>query len=186
MKKKSRSANKISAAAVAVGLSVAPAQEVDSGVSYGGSIGIDLNKNVSVGGYVTSTDKANSLFGKMGLNYILMGRDKGNLSLGVGGGYLLANGLSPSIEGIYTPKSETPFSIGAGLGYGLVKKNEGNGNDVNGERNNIDETLNGAGGEEPLRCIGGTITEEGECECPEGTVPFLSAIENKVTCRTRG
>ena len=171
--KKSRSANKISAAAVAVGLSVAPAQEVDSGVSYGGSIGIDLNKNVSVGGYVTSTDKANSLFGKMGLNYILMGRDKGNLSLGVGGGYLLANGLSPSMEGIYTPKSESPFSIGAGLGYSLVKQDEKEGD------------INGAVGEEPLRCIGGTITEEGECKCPEGTASLSSNIENEVFCAPR-
>ena len=75
--KKIRLANKIHAAVVALGLSLAPAKEVNSGVSYGGSIGIDLNKNVSVGGYLTSTDKANSLFGKMGLNYILLGRDKG-------------------------------------------------------------------------------------------------------------
>ena len=99
----------------------------------GGSIGIDLNKNVSVGGYVTSTDKANSLFGKVGLNYILSGADKGTFSVRVGGGYLLENGLSPSIEGSYTPKSESPFSIGAGLGYSLVKKDEENG-DMDGTK----------------------------------------------------
>ena len=29
------------------------------------------------------------LFGKMGLNYILLGRDKGHLSLRIGGGYVL-------------------------------------------------------------------------------------------------
>ena len=152
--KKNRLANKISAAAVAVGLSVAPAKEVNSGVSYGGSIGIDLNRNISVGGYVTSTDKANALFGKMGLNYILLGRDKGHLSLGIGGGYLLENGLSPSIEGRYTPKSESPLSIGVGLGYSLVKQDE-----KEGDRN----------GEEPFECIGGTLVGERDCECPEGT-----------------
>ena len=151
-------ANKLNAAVVALGLSLAPAKEVDSEVSYGGSIGIDLNKNVSVGGYVTSTDKANSLFGKMGLNYILLGKDKGHLSLGIGGGYLFENGLSPSIEGRYTPKSESPFSIGVGLGYSLVKKDEGNG-DVNGEVE-----------EEPFRCTGGTLVGEKECKCPEGTL----------------
>ena len=122
--KKSRLADKINAAVVALALSIAPAKEVDSEVSYGGSIGIDLNKNVSVGGYLTSTDKANSLFGKMGLNYVLIGRDRGNLSLRLGGGYLLENGITPSIEGSYTPKSANPFSIGAGLGYSLVKKDE--------------------------------------------------------------
>ena len=171
--KKSRLANKINAAVVALGLSIAPAKAVNPEVSYGGSIGIDLNRNVSVGGYLTSTDKANSLFGKMGLNYVLLGRDKGHLSLGIGGGYVLENGLSPSIEGRYTPKSESPFSIGAGLGYSLVKKDEKEGD------------INGAVGEEPLRCIGGTITEEGECKCPEGTIPFPSTIENKVTCTPR-
>ena len=158
-------ANKLNAAVVALGLSLAPAKEVDSGVSYGGSIGIDLNKNVSVGGYVTSTDKANSLFGKMGLNYILLGRDKGHLSLGIGGGYVLENGLSPSIEGSYTPKSENPFSIGAGLGYSLVKKDEKEG-DINEE--------------EPFECIGGTLVGERECKCPEGTLRGTGA--NWVEC----
>ena len=166
-------ADRIRVWALATGLSVLPAKEVDSAVSYGGSIGIDLNRNISVGGYLTSTDQANSLFGKMGLNYILLGRDKGNLSLRIGGGYLLENGMTPSIEGSYTPKSANPFSIGAGLGYSLVKKDEKEGD------------INGAEGEEPLRCIGGTITEEGECKCPEGTAPFPSNIENKVTCFTR-
>ena len=148
-------ANKLNAAVVALGLSLAPAKEVDSGVSYGGSIGIDLNKNVSVGGYVTSTDKANSLFGKMGLNYILLGKDKGHLSLGIGGGYVLENGLSPSIEGSYTPKSESPFSIGVGLGYSLVKKD--------GENGAVNE-----GVEESIDCGEGVwIEDEGHCECLE-------------------
>ena len=163
--KKIRLANKLNAAVVALGLSLAPAKEVDSGVSYGGSIGIDLNRNISVGGYVTSTDKANSLFGKMGLNYILLGKDKGHLSLGIGGGYVLENGLSPSIEGRYTPKSESPFSIGAGLGYGLVKKEKKEG-DINGE--------------EPFECIGGTLVGERECKCPEGTV--WGTIPSGVAC----
>ena len=151
--------DRIKAAALAIGLSVLPAKEVNSAeISYGGSIGIDLNRNISVGGYITSTDKANSLFGKMGLNYVLLGRDKGHLSLRIGGGYSLENGMTPSIEGSYTPKSANPFSIGAGLGYSLVKKDEKEGD------------INGAVGEEPLECDGGTITEEGDCKCPEGTV----------------
>ena len=153
-------ADRIKALALALGLSVLPAKEVNSAdVSYGGSIGIDFNKNVSVGGYITSTDKANSLFGKVGLNYILNGADKGTFSVRLGGGYLFPNGLSPSIEGSYTPKSESPYSIGAGLGYSLVKKDGENGN---GEGNNIDETL---------KCTGGTWTEEGVCECPEPYFP---------------
>ena len=147
-------ANKIHAAVVALGVSIAPAKEVDSAVSYGGSIGIDLNRNISVGGYLTSTDKANSLFGKMGLNYILLGRDKGHLSLRLGGGYLLENGITPSIEGSYTPKSASPFSIGVGLGYSLVKKD--------GENGDVNE------GVEDIDCGEGVWREDrGHCECAE-------------------
>ena len=153
-------ADRIKALALALGLSVLPAKEVNSAdVSYGGSIGIDLNKNVSVGGYITSTDKANSLFGKVGLNYILNGADKGTFSVRLGGGYLFQNGLSPSIEASYTPKLESPYSIGAGLGLGLVKKDEGNG-DVNDENKFVGS------------CIidGGTWREDGTCKCPEGKI----------------
>ena len=144
-------ADKIHAAVVALGLSIAPAKEVDSEVSYGGSIGIDLNRNISVGGYLTSTDQANSLFGKMGLNYVLLGRDKGHLSLRLGGGYLLENGMTPSIEGSYTPKSANPFSIGVGLGYSLVKKDGENG-DVNEGVEDID-CGEGIWSEDKRRCV---------------------------------
>ena len=155
--------DRIKAAALALGLSVLPAKEVNSAdVSFGGSIGIDFNKNISFGGHITSTDKENSLFGKVGLNYILNGADKGKFSVRVGGGYLLPNGLSPSIEGSYTPKSDNPFSIGAGLGYSLVRKDEGS-IDVNEEEKDTDE--------QTLKCVGGTWTEEEVCECPEPYFP---------------
>ena len=150
--------SKLKAAGLATALSVLPAEEVDSGVSYGGSIAVDINKRVSVGGYVSSTDRAKSFFVRGGLNYILTGRDRGDLQLRVGGGYNFNNRIAPSIDLSITPKSESPFSIGAGLGYSSIKKDKKK-LDVNGE---VEEEL--------LKCVGGTITEEGNCECPDGTV----------------
>ena len=161
--KKSGLVSKLKAAGLATALSVLPAEEVDSGVSYGGSIAVDINKRVSVGGYVSSTDRAKSFFVRGGLNYILTGRDKGDLQLRVGGGYNFNNRIAPGIGLSFTPKSESPFSIGAGLGLNSVKKDKGNG-DVNGEVE-----------EEPLKCVGGTITEEGNCECPDGYLLFSVA-----------
>ena len=146
-------AGTLKAIVIAAFLSLVPVNEVDSGVSYGGGIALDFNGNVSVGGHILSTDKANALFGKVGLNYIVRGQDKGDLSLRLGGGYLFDQGITAGIEGSYTAKSASPFSVGVGIGYGVVKKEEGNGEE----------------GEEPLKCVGGTITEEGDCKCPEGT-----------------
>ena len=124
--------NKIKATALALGLSLLPAKEVDSGVSYGGSVAIDINRNISAGGYVASTDRTNSSYVKGGLNYVLAGRDQGKFSLRLGGGWNFRNRIAPSVELGITPKSENPFSIGVGLGYGNFKKNEKKGN-VNGE-----------------------------------------------------
>ena len=148
------------AAALAAYLSVAPAKEVNSDVSFGGGIAVDLNRNVSIGGYAASTDKAGWL-GKIGLYYTLFGADKGDLSLKIGGGHLFENGLLPSGEIVYTPKSKNPYSVGVGLGYGLVKKNEGNGDDENGEKEEITD-----------KCLswGGIWIKYGdgiECRCPE-------------------
>ena len=154
--KKSGLVSKLKAAGLATALSVLPAEEVDSGVSYGGSIAVDINKRVSVGGYVSSTDRAKSFFVRGGLNYILTGRDKGDLQLRVGGGYNFNNRIAPSIDLSITPKSESPFSIGAGLGYSSIKK----------DKKKLD-VINGEVEEEPLKCTGGTWNEEGECECPE-------------------
>ena len=160
-------AGALKAVAIAVGLSLVPVNEVDSGVSYGGGIALDFNGNVSIGGHILSTDKANALMGKVGLNYILNGQDKGDLSLRLGGGYVFTNGIAPSIEGSITPTSASPFSIGAGIGLSSVKEDKRNG-DVNGEA-----------GEEPFECIGGTLVGERDCKCPEGTLrgTFPGGIE---------
>ena len=160
--------DQLKAIVIAVGFSIVPANEVDSGVSYGGGLALDFNGNVSVGGHILSTDKANALMGKVGLNYIVRGQDKGDLSLRLGGGYVFTNGMAPSIEGSITPTSASPFSIGIGVGYGKVKKGG-----------------NGEVEDEPFRCIGGTLVGENECKCPEGTFPSPSTIENKVTCVRR-
>ena len=161
--KKSGLVSKLKATGLATALSVLPAEEVDSGVSYGGSIAVDINKRVSVGGYVSSTDRAKSFFVRGGLSYILTGRDKGDLQLRVGGGYNFNNRIAPGIDLSFTPKSESPFSIGAVLGYSSIKKDKKK-LDVNGEVE-----------EEPLKCVGGTITEEGNCECPDDTFKIITA-----------
>ena len=134
-------AAQLKAIVIAVGLSIVPVHEVDSGVSYGGGIALDFNGNVSVGGHILSTDKANALFGKVGLNYIVRGQDQGDLSLRLGVGYIFKNGIAPSIEGSITPTSASPFSIGAGIGLSSVKKDKKR--EVNGEVE-----------EESLVCIG--------------------------------
>ena len=158
--KKSGLVSKLKAAGLATALSVLPAEEVDSGVSYGGSIAVDINKRVSVGGYVSSTDRAKSFFVRGGLNYILTGRDKGDLQLRVGGGYNFNNRIAPSIDLSITPKSESPFSIGAGLGYSSIKKDKKK-LDVNGESGEITDVCMSRGGI--------WIEDEfgKECRCPE-------------------
>ena len=56
---------KIKAVALATGLSVLPAKEVNSGISYGGSVGVDFNGNVSIGGQILSVNNPNSVYGKI-------------------------------------------------------------------------------------------------------------------------
>ena len=155
--------SKLKAAGLATALSVLPAEEVDSGVSYGGSIAVDINKRVSVGGYVSSTDRAKSFSVRGGLNYILTGRDKGDLQLRVGGGYNFNNRIAPSIDLSITPKSESPFSIGAGLGYSSIKKDKKK-LDVNGEVE-----------DKPFKCWNGVeefnVANREDCVCVEGYIP---------------
>ena len=170
--------DRIKAVALATGLSVLPAKEVGSGISYGGSVGIDFNRNVSIGGQILSVNKPNSVYGKLGANLILIGKDKGGISIRGGAGYLLNDGFSLGVEGGYNPKSKSPFSLGIGGGYGVVK-DEKNGRGENGGVENVgldycswtnraDKML---GNEEICkeRCInsGGTWTN-GYCECSRG------------------
>ena len=153
---------KIKAVALATGLSVLPAKEVNSGTSVGGSVGIDFNGNVSIGGQILSVNKPNSVYGKLGVNWVVMGKDKNSPSIRGGVGYLFDKGFSLGVEGGYNPKSESPFSLGIGGGYGVVK-DEKNGGGENGEDEN---KFNGS-------CIedGGTWREDGTCKCPEGKYP---------------
>ena len=174
--------DKIKAVALATGLSVLPAKEVNSGISYGGSVGVDFNGNVSIGGQILSVNNPNSVYGKLGANWILMGKDKGGVSIRGGVGYLFDKGFSLGVEGGYNPKSESPFSLGIGGGYGVVK-DEKNGGGENGGGdgrrwcgwNNKGENI---GSDEEIckeRCIttGGIWGDEADeignkCECPEG------------------
>ena len=168
--KSSKLTDRIKAAALAVGLSVLPAKEVGSGVSYGGRVGVDFGGNVSIGGQIVTKNEQKSFGGKFGVDYVLIGEDKGKLGLSGGVAYLFPNGLTISGEGIYKFNSKNPFSVGLGVGYGNVKKDGRNGD------------VNGGEVEEPFECIGGTLVGENECKCPEGTIPFPSTIYNKVTC----
>ena len=122
---------KIKAVAFATGLSLLPAKEVNSGISYGGSVGVDFNGNVSIGGQILSVNKPNSVYGKLGVNWVVMGKDKNSPSIRGGVGYLFDKGFSLGVEGGYNPKSESPFSLGIGGGYGVVK-DEKNGRGENG------------------------------------------------------
>ena len=156
---------KIKAVALATGLSVLPAKEVNSGISYGGSVGVDFNGNVSIGGQILSVNNPNSVYGKLGVNWVVMGKDKNSPSIRGGVGYLFDKGFSLGVEGGYNPKSESPFSLGIGGGYGVVK-DEKNGGGENGED---EDKFIGS-------CIidGGTWREDGTCKCPEGKVPDWS------------
>ena len=157
--------DQIKAVALATGLSVLPAKEVNSGISYGGSVGIDFNGNVSIGGQILSVNNPNSVYGKLGVNWVVMGKDKNSPSIRGGVGYLFDKGFSLGVEGGYNPKSESPFSLGIGGGYGVVKdeKNRTPGGGENGEDEN---KFIGS-------CIesGGTWREDGTCKCPEGKHP---------------
>ena len=154
--KSNRLTDRIKAAALAVGLSVLPAKEVGSGVSYGGGVGVDFGGNVSLRGYVLTGDKP-GIHGRVGLGYNVLGEDRGEFSADLGVSYLFDNGLSLGALGFYNPNSKRPFSVGAGVGFGNVKKDGGNGGEV----------------EEPFECIGGTLVGERDCKCPEETVKII-------------
>ena len=175
---------KIKAVALATGLSVLPAKEVNSGISYGGSVGIDFNGNVSIGGQILSVNNPNSVYGKLGVNWVVMGKDKNSPSIRGGVGYLFDKGFSLGVEGGYNPKSESSFSLGIGGGYGVVKDEKNGGGENGGEdvfsdgcRWYKDEIV--AGNEETCkeRCIttGGTW-ENSYCECPEKKALFADGV----------
>ena len=162
--------DKIKAVALATGLSVLPAKEVNSGISYGGSVGVDFNGNVSIGGQILSVNKPNSVYGKLGVNWVVMGKDKNSPSIRGGVGYLFDKGFSLGVEGGYNPKSKSPFSLGIGGGYGVVKdEKNGGGENGNGEECHllaIGGTWINRGGLCEKRCVdtGGTWENE-SCEC---------------------
>ena len=170
--KSNRLTDRIKAAALAVGLSVLPAKEVGSGVSYGGRVGVDFGGNVSIGGQIVTKNEPESFGGKFGVDYVLIGEDKGKLGLSGGVVYLFPNGLTISGEGIYKFNSKNPFSVGLGVGYGNVKKDGGNGvneelGDFCGYSVDKDGFIN-RGGLCEKRCedTGGTWVN-GNCYCPE-------------------
>ena len=164
-------ADRIRVWALAAGLSLLPAKEVGSGtnysrqeiqpkeggssLSYGGRLGIGFNGDLSLGAQILSSNKAKSVIGKVGLDFILSGEDRGEFAASVGVGYLFPRGITSTLEGRYNPKSESPFSLGVGFGYGKVKKD--------GENGDVNE-----GVEESIDCGEGTwIEDEGHCECLE-------------------
>ena len=181
--------SRLKAMVVALGVSVLPAGDVNSGtsyssqeiqaeaggssISYGGRLGIGFNGDLSLGAQILSSNKAKSVIGKVGLDFILSGADRGAFAASVGVGYLFPRGLTSTLEGRYNPKSERPFSLGFGLGYGSVKKDGENGEelgDICAYTLLEDEWgfLN-RGGVCEKRCAdtGGTWVN-GSCECPEG------------------
>ena len=171
--KSSKLTDRIKAAALAVGLSVLPAKEVGSGVSYGGGVGVDFGGNVLLRGQIVTKNEPKSFGGKFGVDYVLIGEDKGKLGLSGGVAYLFPNGLTISGEGIYKFNSKNPFSLGLGVGFGNVKKDGGDGNS---KESNIFDGCGWykdqmAGDEEVCkeRCVttDGTWVD-GYCECPEG------------------
>ena len=170
--KKSGLVSKLKAALLGAGLSILPAKEVDSGVSYGGNIGIGFNGDISVAGQVLTSNKAKTMVGKFGLHFLLTGKDRGEIGASVGAGYLFPRGISSTIEGRYNPKSENPLSLGFGLGYGNIKKNGGNGINEEEVISGCVQLLSGewknVGGVCEKRCedTGGTWVN-GSCECPE-------------------
>ena len=170
--KSSKLTDRIKAAALAVGLSVLPAKEVGSGVSYGGRVGVDFGGNVSIGGQIVTKNEPKSFGGKFGVDYVLIGEDKGKLGLSGGVAYLFPNGFTISGEGIYKFNSKNPFSVGLGVGYGSVKKDGGSGvnEELGGRWCGISpegDVLNRGGlCEERCEDTGGTWVS-GSCECPE-------------------
>ena len=179
-------ADRIRVWALATGLSVLPAGEVNSGtsyssqaiqaeaggssISYGGRLGIGFNGDLSLGAQLLSSNKAKSLVGKVGLDFILSGEDRGEFAASVGVGYLFPRGITSTLEGRYNPKSERPFSLGFGVGYGSVKKDGENGEELGDACDYLSEKEGwiDRGGVCEKRCAdtGGTWVN-GSCECPE-------------------
>ena len=177
-------ADRIRVLALATGLSVLPAGEVNSGtsyssqeiqadaggssLSYGGRLGIGFNGDLSLGAQILSSNKTKSVIGKVGLDFILSGEDRGEFAASVGVGYLFPRGLTSTLEGRYNPKSERPFSLGFGFGYGSVKKDGENGEelgDICGYIFEKDEWINRGGVcEKNCADTGGTWVN-GSCEC---------------------
>ena len=179
--------SRLKAMVVALGVSVLPAGDVNSGtsyshqevqpkeqgssISYGGSLGIGFNGDISLGAQILSSNKAKSVIGKVGLDFILSGEDRGAFAASVGVGYLFPRGITSTLEGRYNPKSESPFSLGVGFGYGSVKKDGENGEelgDICAYRFEKDGWVD-RGGVCEKRCAdtGGTWVN-GSCECPQG------------------
>ena len=178
--------NKIKATALALGLSLLPAKEVDSGMnysnqetqtqekgsrfSYGGRIGIGFNGDISLGAQVLTSNEAKSLIGKFGVDFIVTGKDRGEFNVNAGAGYIFPRGITSTLEGRYNPKSENPLSWGIGLGYANVKKNGGNGEelgDICSYSWEKDEWTNRGGlCEKNCEDTGGTWVN-GSCECSE-------------------
>ena len=196
-------ADRIRVWALATGLSVLPAGEVNSGtsyssqaiqaeaggssISYGGRLGIGFNGDLSLGAQLLSSNKAKSLVGKVGLDFILSGEDRGEFAASIGVGYLFPRGITSTLEGRYNPNSERPFSLGFGLGYGIVKKDGENGEELGdicayrvSEGGFVDR-----GGVCEKRCedTGGTWVN-GNCECPKDKENEYLAGDG--TCITHG
>ena len=169
--------------ALATGLSVFPAGEADSGtsssrqeihpeaggssISYGGRLGIGFNGDLSLGAQLLSSNKAKSVIGKVGLDFILSGEDRGEFAASVGVGYLFPRGITSTLEGRYNPGSERPFSLGVGLGYGKVKKELGDICAYTLLEDGWGFVNRGGVCEKRCEDSGGTWVN-GNCECPEG------------------
>ena len=183
--------------ALATGLSVFPAGEVNSGtrsgsqeiqpeeagssISYGGRLGIGFNGDLSLGAQILSSNQAKSVIGKVGLDFILSGEDRGEFAASVGVGYLFPRGITSTLEGRYNPKSERPFSFGVGLGYGKVKKDGENGEelgDICAYRVSEGGFVN-RGGVCEKRCQdSGGAWANGRCECPQGEGEYRDIFGN--------
>ena len=195
-------ADRIRVWVLATGLSVLPAGEVNSGtsysrqeiqpdaggssISYGGRLGIGFNGDLSLGAQLLSSNKAKSLIGKVGLDFILSGADRGEFAASVGVGYLFPRGITSTLEGRYTPNSERPFSLGFGLGYGSVKQDGENGEEL-GDRCDYSVLQGGfinIGGLCEKRCAdtGGTWVN-GNCECPKDKENKYLAIDGNCIAR---
>ena len=116
---------------------------------------------MSLRGYVLTGDKP-GIHGRVGLGYNVLGEDRGEFSADLGVSYLLDKGFLLVLWAFIILTQRDLFRWERGVGLSSVKKDK-----------------NGEVGEEPLKCVGGTWNEEGECECPDGYFPvgFLEGFE---------